>query len=62
MTGTVEYTPADYHTAIALLAHGRLPVDDLIEPVDVPLDGLQNAMEQLMAGELAGKVLVAPGA
>jgi len=36
-------------------------VDDLIEPADVPLDGLQQAMEQLMAGELAGKVLVAPG-
>jgi (R,R)-butanediol dehydrogenase/meso-butanediol dehydrogenase/diacetyl reductase len=61
VTGTVEYTPADYHAAIAMLAEGRLPVDDLIEPADVPLDGLQQAMEKLMAGELAGKVLVAPG-
>lgn len=62
VTGTVEYTPADYHDAIAMLAEGRLPVDDLIEPADVPLAGLQKAMEQLMAGELAGKVLVTPDA
>jgi (R,R)-butanediol dehydrogenase/meso-butanediol dehydrogenase/diacetyl reductase len=62
VTGTVEYVPADYHAAIALLANGRLPVDDLIEAADVPLDRLQRAMEQLMAGDLAGKVMVAPGA
>ena len=62
VTGTAEYTPADYQAAIALLAEGRLPVDDLIEPADVPLDRLQRAMEKLMAGELAGKVLVVPGA
>ena len=62
VTGTVEYTPADYRAAIGLLADGRLPVDDLIEPEDVPLGRLQQAMEQLMAGELAGKVMVVPGA
>jgi threonine dehydrogenase-like Zn-dependent dehydrogenase len=62
VTGTVEYVPADYHAAIALLANGRLPVGDLIEPADVPLGGLQQAMEQLMRGELAAKVLVAPSA
>lgn len=62
VAGTVEYTPADYHAAIALLAEGRLPVGDLVEPDDVPLAGIQRAMEQLMRGELAGKVLVAPDA
>lgn len=62
VTGTVEYVPDDYHAAIALLANGRLPVDDLIELADVPLDGLQKAMEQLMAGDLAGKVMVVPSA
>jgi (R,R)-butanediol dehydrogenase/meso-butanediol dehydrogenase/diacetyl reductase len=62
VTGTVEYVPDDYHASIDLLARGRLPVDDLIEATDVPLDGLQQAMEQLMSGELAGKVLVVPGA
>ena len=62
VTGTVEYTPADYDAAIALLTKGALPVDDLIESADVPLEHIQQAMEQLMAGELAGKVLVAPGA
>ena len=62
VTGTVEYVPDDYHAAIDLLAGGRLPVDHLIEATDVPLDRLQEAMERLMSGQLAGKVLVVPGA
>jgi threonine dehydrogenase-like Zn-dependent dehydrogenase len=62
ITGTVEYTADNYREAIALLAGGRLPTDLLIEPADVPLAGLQHAMEQLMAGELAGKVMVVPHA
>lgn len=62
VTGTVEYTAHDYLAAIELLAAESLPVDDLIEPGDQPLDRLQWAMEQLMAGELAGKVMVSPNA
>ena len=38
-----------------------LPLEHLIEPVDVTLDGLFDAMERLAAGELAGKVMVNPG-
>jgi (R,R)-butanediol dehydrogenase/meso-butanediol dehydrogenase/diacetyl reductase len=60
VTGTVEYTPADYERCLELLASGTLPVDLLLEPRDVPLSGVQSAMEQLAAGELAGKVLVVP--
>ena len=45
---------------LALLASGRLPTDELIEPEDVPLSSVQHAMEQLVAGELPGKVLVVP--
>jgi (R,R)-butanediol dehydrogenase / meso-butanediol dehydrogenase / diacetyl reductase len=62
VTGTVEYTRDDYHAAIDLLDDARLPTDELIEADDVPLHRLQGAMEQLVAGELAGKVLVVPGA
>ncbi len=62
VTGTVEYTPGDYESALELLASGTLPTGALIEPEDVPLDGVQRAMERLVAGELAGKVLVAPHA
>jgi (R,R)-butanediol dehydrogenase/meso-butanediol dehydrogenase/diacetyl reductase len=62
VTGSVEYTRGDYDDAIELLASGSLPVAELIEPEDQPLERMQWAMEQLMAGELAGKVMVAPNA
>jgi (R,R)-butanediol dehydrogenase/meso-butanediol dehydrogenase/diacetyl reductase len=60
--GSVNYDPDGFRDALALLAGGRLPVDELVEPEDVPLDGLLAAMHRLSAGELAGKVLVRPGA
>ncbi|HEX5265823.1 MAG TPA: alcohol dehydrogenase catalytic domain-containing protein [Acidimicrobiales bacterium] len=62
VTGTAEYTPADYEEALELLASARLPTADLIEPDDVPLSGMLAAMEQLVAGERAGKVMVVPRA
>jgi (R,R)-butanediol dehydrogenase/meso-butanediol dehydrogenase/diacetyl reductase len=62
ITGTVEYVHDDYAEAIELLASGRLPVAALIEPDDVPLGGLQHAMEMLVAGDLPGKVMVVPRA
>jgi threonine dehydrogenase-like Zn-dependent dehydrogenase len=62
VTGTVEYTQDDYRAALALLAGGQLTVEALIEPEDLPLAGLQRGMERLVAGELAGKVMVAPNA
>jgi (R,R)-butanediol dehydrogenase/meso-butanediol dehydrogenase/diacetyl reductase len=62
VTGSVEYTREDFADAITLLAEGRLPVDLLIEREDVPLGQMQFAMEQLVAGELAGKVMVIPRA
>jgi hypothetical protein len=34
----------------------------LLEPDDIGLDGLGPALAQLAAGEIAGKVLVTPGA
>jgi (R,R)-butanediol dehydrogenase/meso-butanediol dehydrogenase/diacetyl reductase len=62
VTGTLEYTQDDYRAALDLLTAGRLPVDVLIAPEDLPLARLQWGMEQLMTGGLAGKVMVAPHA
>ena len=62
VTGTVEYTQDDYRAALDLLTTGRLTVEVLVEPEDLPLTRLQWGMEQLMAGELAGKVMVVPHA
>ena len=60
IVGSLEYSRDDYDESLGLLASGRLPTDELIEPEDVPLSSVQHAMEQLVAGELPGKVLVVP--
>ncbi|HWW54550.1 MAG TPA: alcohol dehydrogenase catalytic domain-containing protein [Acidimicrobiales bacterium] len=62
VTGTCEYTRQDFDDALTLLADGSLPLDLLIESEDVPLGRMQQAMEQLVSGELAGKVMVVPRA
>lgn len=61
ITGACEYTPDDFDRSIELLADGQLPIELLVEPEDVPLGSLQHAMERLVAGEVAGKLLVVPG-
>jgi 2-desacetyl-2-hydroxyethyl bacteriochlorophyllide A dehydrogenase len=60
VTGSFEYDADGVADAVALLASGALPVDDLVEPADVALPDLLSAMEQLASGELPGKVLVTP--
>jgi threonine dehydrogenase-like Zn-dependent dehydrogenase len=60
VTGAYCYDADGFPTALALLASGRLPLDVLVEPDDVPLRGLLAAMEDLAAGRIAGKVLVVP--
>lgn len=62
ITGAYNYDAGGFAAAIDLIASGRLPVDLLIEPNDVPLTGLLDAMHKLAAGELAAKVLVVPNA
>ena len=59
ITGAFVYDANGFEDALALLP--RLPIDQLIEPVDVALPDLLTAMERLAAGELAGKVMVTPG-
>jgi 2-desacetyl-2-hydroxyethyl bacteriochlorophyllide A dehydrogenase len=60
ITGAFNYDADGFEDALALLASGRLPVDDLLEPGDVRLDGLLDSMRDLAAGRVAGKVLVRP--
>ena len=60
VTGAYCYDAGQIDEALDLLASGRLPVDALVEPDDVPLDRLLDAMERCAAGELPGKVLVRP--
>lgn len=60
ITGAFTYDKGGFDHAIELLASGTLPVDALLEPDDVPLDGALDAMRGLAEGRLAGKVLVKP--
>jgi threonine dehydrogenase-like Zn-dependent dehydrogenase len=60
VTGAMTYDEGGFERALDLLAAGTLPVDDLIEPEVVGLDGLLDAMRDLAEGRLAGKVLVHP--
>lgn len=58
--GAYNYDADGFAPALALLASGRLPVDLLIDPDDVPLNGLLPAMQRMARGQRAGKVLVRP--
>ena len=60
ITGAFNYDADGFEQALALLATGQLPVERLLEPGVVPLDGLLDAMRGLAEGRLAGKVLVQP--
>jgi (R,R)-butanediol dehydrogenase/meso-butanediol dehydrogenase/diacetyl reductase len=60
VTGAFCYDHDGIDAALALLAEGVLPLDVLLEPDDVGLDGLATALTRLAGGEIAGKVLVAP--
>ena len=58
--GAYNYDDDGFGPALALLASGALPTDLLIEPDDVPLDGVVDAMQRLARGEVPGKVMVRP--
>jgi 2-desacetyl-2-hydroxyethyl bacteriochlorophyllide A dehydrogenase len=61
ITGAFVYDEGGFDDALALLASPDFPTDVLIEPRDVPLDGLVDAIQGLHDGELAAKVMIAPG-
>lgn len=60
ITGSYCYDSTGFEDAIELLASGRLPTQLLIDPHDVPLDGVLDAMRELASGHIAGKALVRP--
>ena len=60
LIGAYNYDAAGFRPALELLASGSLPLDRLIEPVDIYLDEVLPTMHRLTAGELPGKVMVTP--
>jgi L-iditol 2-dehydrogenase len=60
ITGAFVYDPDGFPRALELLASPDFPTDVLIESDDVPLEGLRDAVEQLVTGDLPAKVLIAP--
>jgi threonine dehydrogenase-like Zn-dependent dehydrogenase len=62
ITGAFCYDADGFDRSLELLASGRLPLNELIDPVDVPLTGTLDAMQALASGRIAAKVLIAPGA
>lgn len=58
--GAYNYDAGGFAPALDLLASGRLPLDLLIEPRDVGLDGVLDAIRGLAHGDPPGKVLVRP--
>ena len=58
--GSYNYDADGFAAALALLASGAMPLDALVEPVDVFLDELLPVMQRCAAGEVPGKVMVRP--
>ena len=60
VTGAYEYDPDGLTAALDLIASGALPMDVLLEPDPIGLDGILETMGRLRSGQVAGKVLVQP--
>ena len=58
--GAYNYDAGGFAPALELLASGAMPLDALVEPVDISLDDLLPVMQRCAAGELPGKVMVRP--
>ncbi len=62
ITGSFVYDADGFERALELLAEPGFPSDVLIEPGDVPLGGMLDALHGLESGDLAGKVMIVPAA
>jgi 2-desacetyl-2-hydroxyethyl bacteriochlorophyllide A dehydrogenase len=61
ITGAFIYDADGFERALELLGSPDFPTEALIEPDDVPLDGLVDAIQDLHHGQLAAKVMITPG-
>ncbi|HEX4434370.1 MAG TPA: alcohol dehydrogenase catalytic domain-containing protein [Acidimicrobiales bacterium] len=59
--GAYNYNDDGFAPAVNLLGSGTLPLESLIEPEDIPLSQVMDAMERLARGEIPSKVMVQPG-
>lgn len=60
VTGAFNYDADGFERALELLASGRLPTAELIEPGANGLTDLLPSMQRLAAGELTAKVMIDP--
>lgn len=60
ITGAYNYDAGGFEAALALLAEGALPVEDLIAPGEFALEETLETMRALARGALAGKAMIAP--
>jgi threonine dehydrogenase-like Zn-dependent dehydrogenase len=58
--GSFVYDLDGFTRALELLASESFPSERLIDPDDVPLNGVADALEALATGRIAGKVMVVP--
>ena len=61
VTGSFVYDLGGFEKALEMLASDGFPCELLIDPDDIALDGIRDALENLAVGRIAGKVMVAPG-
>jgi threonine dehydrogenase-like Zn-dependent dehydrogenase len=60
-TGSFVYDLGGFEKALQMLASDGFPCELLIDPEDIALEGIRDALENLAVGRIAGKVMVAPG-
>ena len=61
IVGAYNYSNDGFQPAVDLLNSGKLPLESLIEPDDIPLSEVMDSMHRLSRGEIPSKVMVRPG-
>ena len=60
IVGAYNYNEEGFQPAVDLLNSGRLRLESLIEPNDIPLSEVMDSMDRLSRGEIPSKVMVRP--